>query len=95
MGAFAGAKAAPELDLGGLVAGDFHADANFYNHGGRPGHFFLRLGLSIGFALLILAYARRFKLGAAFNMIAAAAQMGCAPRAPLNAPWRGLDVRVV
>jgi hypothetical protein len=39
-----GADRAEILDLGGLVAGDFHADADFDDHRGGPGHVhFLRL----------------------------------------------------
>jgi hypothetical protein len=52
IGGFGEAKAAPKLDLGGLVAGDFHADADFDNHGSRPGHFFLRIRTLYGSACL-------------------------------------------
>jgi hypothetical protein len=78
--ALARAKAAPKLDLGGFVAGDFHADADFDNHGSRPGHFFLRSGLSTALPAYMACRARRFKLGAAFNMIVGASQMGCGAR---------------
>jgi len=77
VGGFDEAKAAPKLDLGGLVAGDFHADADFDNHGSRPGHFFLRIRTLTALPAYVAHRARRFKLGAAFNMIAAASQMGC------------------
>jgi len=42
-----GAGAADTSDFGGLVSGDFHTDANFDNHRGRPSHCcFLRLELA-------------------------------------------------
>lgn len=36
-------RCAKSSDLGGFVAGDFHADADFDNHRGRPGHVHLLL----------------------------------------------------
>jgi hypothetical protein len=64
-------RLAPKSDLGGLVAGDFHADADFDDHRGGPGHVhFLRLknspfrgDVSSRFSAAPMSGQGRFELG--------------------------------